>query len=485
MTSTTSAEIDLMNFIECCEESGGYGLGVNNVRRKLKDVSVSVTAGIEKFQQRYLSGMKKTAVWQLPDYCSSSSTCRIFPNSNVILREEEPTSILAFVLGLEEYRMHLETLSVKRPSEANGEVVDSSSSIQTANPSSPIMSLSSAIANISEGLVDSASKVLMGSSSLFMNSDEYAVESPVFSHKVSVDLNPRHVKIRFGEKKHVFSCKVYYAAEFEALRRKCGIESGAFLESLSRCIGWRASGGKTKAMFFKTHDDKYVAKQLSTNWGTVEKDHMLEFAPRYFEYMNQTNSSTSPPSALAKIMGFFSVKSKNLETGVIQQLDILIMEHLFSEFDVGLVFDLKGVLDRRKPATASATADQKDEITRDSRVLWDGDWVDGNCKYLYCLESPSKRMLMESLKADTHFLASANIMDYSLLVGVGKEKDELRVGIIDFIGPYTMLKKMETTGKLALRGNATVIPPKKYAERFCQAVNDHFIEVPDKWTCNK
>jgi hypothetical protein len=32
-------------------------------------------------------------------------------------------------------------------------------------------------------------------------------------------------------------------------------------------------------------DDAYVIKQLSAKWGVAEKDSLLEFAPKYFEYM--------------------------------------------------------------------------------------------------------------------------------------------------------------------------------------------------------
>lgn len=48
-----------------------------------------------------------------------------------------------------------------------------------------------------------------------------------------------------------FTCIVYYAREFEMLRKQCDINQ-LFIQSLSRCQSWTASGGKSKSHFYKT-----------------------------------------------------------------------------------------------------------------------------------------------------------------------------------------------------------------------------------------
>ena len=48
-----------------------------------------------------------------------------------------------------------------------------------------------------------------------------------------------------------FSCTVYHAAEFEALRRKCDV-SDTYIQSLASCDAWQATGGKSSATFFMT-----------------------------------------------------------------------------------------------------------------------------------------------------------------------------------------------------------------------------------------
>ena len=54
---------------------------------------------------------------------------------------------------------------------------------------------------------------------------------------------------------------------------------------------------------------------------------LLDIAPSYFKYMESTSSK---PSAIAKLLGFYTVEIKNLETGVMQaKTDLLVMENLF------------------------------------------------------------------------------------------------------------------------------------------------------------
>ena len=76
------------------------------------------------------------------------------------------------------------------------------------------------------------------------------------------------------------------------------------------------------------------------------------------------------------------------------------------------------------------------------------------------------------------------MMDYSLLVGIDSEKNELTLGIIDYVRIFTWDKKLETILKSSgLMGGAnrtpTVISPKLYKNRFTEAMYKYFILVPD------
>lgn len=83
---------------------------------------------------------------------------------------------------------------------------------------------------------------------------------------------------------------------------------------------------------------------------------------------------------------------------------------------------------------------------------------------------------------------SVDVMDYSLLVGVDKEKKELVIGIIDFMRQYTWDKQLETWVKASgfLGGSKnetpTVVSPDLYKKRFRKAMSSYFHTVPDQWS---
>ncbi|KAF9202093.1 hypothetical protein BGZ49_007733 [Haplosporangium sp. Z 27] len=294
--------------------------------------------------------------------------------------------------------------------------------------------------------------------------------------EISSTTKSPHLKARFTHGKASFSCVVYYAAEFDTLRRRCGIHQ-TYVQSLSRCSSWNANGGKSKSSFYKTKDDRFVVKQMVSSWNIAEKDALLKFAPKYFEYMEKTNEA---PTVLAKIFGFYTLKIKNKDTGHALKIDVLVMEHLFYNQKITRTFDLKGIQDRHAGSKPNAGGGG-------STTLWDGDFIEGRYMTLLLLHSHSKKIIRESLLNDTEFLAGANIMDYSLLVGVDDERKELVVGIVDFIGAYTWYKRIESKGKTTLRGakdSVTVLPPQQYKTRFREAMERYFLAVPDKWSKN-
>ena len=157
----------------------------------------------------------------------------------------------------------------------------------------------------------------------------------------------------FDEGATKFDVKVFFADQFDALRRDSGCEPN-FVESLARCLPWEAGGGKSGSAFLKTRDDRYIIKEISR----LEMDAFLRFAPSYFKYMSraifQDVHALLPlllnpqmPTALAKIFGFFRLSIKNSATGKSQRLDVLVMEHLFYARNVARLYDLKGLTHNR------------------------------------------------------------------------------------------------------------------------------------------
>ena len=85
-------------------------------------------------------------------------------------------------------------------------------------------------------------------------------------------------------------------------------------------------------------------------------------------------------------------------------------------------------------------------------------------------------------------LQSINVMDYSLLVGVDDERQELVFGIIDYLRQYTWDKQLETWVKASMvvpkNELPTVISPKEYKKRFRKFMARYFLAVPLSWNCD-
>ncbi|KZV71492.1 hypothetical protein PENSPDRAFT_751730 [Peniophora sp. CONT] len=290
---------------------------------------------------------------------------------------------------------------------------------------------------------------------------------------LAIDQRP-HIKYDWTIGRRLkFSCTVYYAKQFDALRRQCGIEdSEVFIRSMSRSANWSADGGKSKSNFWKTADDRFIIKTLVNAWNVADLQVLIDLAPSYFKHMGQTATRAS---LLAKLLGFYTVEIRNLETGNVQaRTDLLVMENLFFKQKIAKTFDLKGIQGRKVKTDVNT-----------SKTLFDGEWIEGQEKALTLVYPHSKAILHEGLRSDCDFLAKSNIMDYSLLLGIDQESKEISCGLVDTIGSYTFAKTLEYKAKQGLARDSkevTVIPPDEYRERFINTLDGYFLACPDKWT---
>lgn len=82
------------------------------------------------------------------------------------------------------------------------------------------------------------------------------------------------------------------------------------------------------------------------------------------------DATASKPTVLAKLIGFYAIEIRNLETGNVQsKADLLVMENLFYDQNIVKTFDLKGIQGRK--VKTSAVAGQT------SKTLFDGEWIEG------------------------------------------------------------------------------------------------------------
>jgi 1-phosphatidylinositol-3-phosphate 5-kinase len=84
-------------------------------------------------------------------------------------------------------------------------------------------------------------------------------------------------------------------------------------------------------------------------------------------------STASKATSLAKMMGFYSVEVKNLETGVVlSQADLMVMENLFYGQKISKVFDLKGIPGRKiKPRN------RESNLEGAPKTMFDSEWIEG------------------------------------------------------------------------------------------------------------
>ncbi|KAI9453676.1 hypothetical protein F5148DRAFT_459148 [Russula earlei] len=294
----------------------------------------------------------------------------------------------------------------------------------------------------------------------------------LFADPLTIDERP-HIKYDWTIGKRLkFSCTVYYAKQFDALRRRCGVED-VFVRSMAKCEPWKAQGGKSRSNFWKTSDDRFIVKTLVNAWNVTDLQVLIDLAPSYFMHMGST---ASRPSILTKLLGFYTVEIRHLETGTVQtKADLLVMENLFYGHKPTKTFDLKGIQGRKVKASSNTSA---------SKTLFDSEWIEGQQRALTLVDPISKVIFQEAVRADCDFLERSNIMDYSLLLGVDEERKQVHCGLVDTIGSYTFAKTLEYKAKgLSKEGkDITVVPPHEYEERFVSAMESYFMACPDKWT---
>ena len=280
---------------------------------------------------------------------------------------------------------------------------------------------------------------------------------------------------------------IYYPKQFEALRIAYCSTLEDLLISLNKSKDWdKNTGGKSKARFYKTHDERFILKNINEN----EFNMFIESGLDYFKYMSKFLFHKMP-SVLAKILGAYKIviKGDNKEL----KYNLILMENIyfgiFSEINCDFnspesnirVYDLKGSnvnryinKNRQKPG----------QVLLDTNFL-----LDFNKEPVF-IESDAYDRLYTALYNDSSYLKKIKVIDYSLLVifkGKNeknkKEKDDsihrlIKFGIIDYTRKYTLDKQLESYGKTIYYGeNPTIIDPEEYRQRFFAKISKYFVGV--------
>jgi hypothetical protein len=254
---------------------------------------------------------------------------------------------------------------------------------------------------------------------------------------------------------------------FHSLRHCIMGGDSELLNSLKQSRMMQFNGGKSRSQFYATCDGKFVIKSL------LPKE--MDFLKKYYQgfiwyYLSSTFGQFS--TLLVPILDIFSVRDVTESSCK----SYILMPNVTSTRDQ-IVFDLKGVGSRRgrrlgnvlDTRTAQNELDDSmddmkdcssdfspDDLRRERTVMWDADFRKFLNHRPLKLTTADHHRIHEGIKNDSNFLAKIGVVDYSLLFALGPNDTSkssgshhkgFKVGIIDYLRPFTWEKRVESVVK--------------------------------------
>ena len=227
-----------------------------------------------------------------------------------------------------------------------------------------------------------------------------------------------------------------------------------------------AEGGKSGAMIFFTHSQKFVIKTISRS----ERLSLLHMLPDYFTRIKSSDSR------LSRIIGLFRLNPT--------KQDFIVMENIISDISDAVIFDIKGSsLDRLVSGNYDYTSPPYGRVLKDLNLQASG--------FKFDIQPLVKDRILDEIVSDFAMLVTYGIMDYSVLVAFYRPKvvcatrydiqgirEVYSVGIIDFLQKYNIKKKSEKCLKKLFFRNHEVSceEPQIYGDRISKVMKDIFGE---------
>lgn len=206
---------------------------------------------------------------------------------------------------------------------------------------------------------------------------------------------------------------------FASIRQLYGVNDAEYIYAFRSTINERISEGRSGAFVFNSCDRKYLVKSTTSK----EKDVLLRLLPSYLRYLKW-----NPGTLLPRFFGFHAMKMYG------QIFYFIVMGNFLSTSEViHRRYDIKGSWeDRNAPACVLG---EKYRCSKCNRFFTFGGAPNEPCflpgeehypditlrdndlKKRLKLEPTTAAKLVKQLNRDSNYLASAGIMDYSLLIG--------------------------------------------------------------------
>ncbi len=335
-----------------------------------------------------------------------------------------------------------------------------------------------------------------------------------------------------------FKFKTYQPAKFRKLRELFGMEprgddgtQSLLLQAMESHEEGSFSGGASGMFMYYSGDRRFIVKQITE----AEKDVMLEILDGYINHMEDSRGEDGQgpiSSLLLRVVQLNRIQMYQHEVcgqAVMQgYLYFVVTENCFYQ-PLLLEMELMKGLPQHEGKTES---ELRDALKRDLEVYdLKGSWVGRSTAFgsdgrkwkaagetqkdldlqepLY-LRAQDKQKLTQQLEADSRFLSTHNIMDYSLLLGIKKgissvtadseagaapdpviyhaaaahHSQRYFMGIIDILQQWDGSKKRETFFKTFCLGKdpegLSSMEPVHYQQRFVEKMGSHISEeAPD------
>jgi len=176
--------------------------------------------------------------------------------------------------------------------------------------------------------------------------------------------------------------------------------------------------GASGSFFFFSADKRFLIKTLRGN----ERKILLNMLDSFIKYLKDVGNQ----SLIAKIYGVYTVK-----TNVYSSCDFIVMQNtsrMINNTHPKMSFDMKGSVFKRKTILKEHFWLQQDQLNCE-KILKDLNFMEireAIGSYLLHLEHSDQEKLNRMVEADSKFLRSHNLMDYSLLFVVETAPAEMK-----------------------------------------------------------
>lgn len=191
--------------------------------------------------------------------------------------------------------------------------------------------------------------------------------------------------------------KEYAPWVFKRIRLRFGVRSVEYSRSLSEGLDHMSSGaGRSGSFFFTTPDRRFILKSVCKAETTL----MIHVLESYFNHIT-ANANT----LLTRFFGLYTMKVSG------RKFRFIVMNNVFEGGPPDEAYDLKGSTVNRSTMSPEDAREHPGVVMKD---------MDLNKQIQ--LNPQLRLVLFMQLKADTDWLKSNDIMDYSLLVGFSFEE---------------------------------------------------------------